>query len=102
MVFDNSKLMKDAEKASIYLSENFKMMNARPEYNTADDLLVEFASKESAEKLLKTLFVTSDRMLQARLVDQKAINIMASKVFFRALETDDLIGKRGYAAVVQV
>lgn len=102
MVFDSSKLMKDEEKSAIYLSKNFKMMNARPEYNTADDLLVEFASKESAEKLLTTLFVTSDRMLQARLVDKKAINIMASKVFFKNLESDDLVGKRGYAAVVQV
>lgn len=49
LVFDNSKLMKDEQECAKFLDKNYKMLNAKPQFNTADDALVHFALTEKVE-----------------------------------------------------
>lgn len=80
LVFDNSKLVSDATTAERFLTPTFEIFTARPKFESADDLLVSLA--ERAESNDDSIYVTSDRMLQARLIDAKVKNIMTSKVLF--------------------
>ncbi|KAL4490369.1 hypothetical protein ABPG72_002579 [Tetrahymena utriculariae] len=100
LVFDNSKLVKDEKACAEFVSQDFKMINARPEFYIADDAIVHFASKESLDDQNGILYVTSDRLLQARLVEQNAKKIMTSKCFFNIMK-EDFIGGKSYFAVIE-
>ncbi|KAL4490370.1 hypothetical protein ABPG72_002580 [Tetrahymena utriculariae] len=100
LVFDNSKLVKDEKACAEFVSQHFKMINARPEFYIADDAFVHFASKESLDDQNSILYVTSDRLLQARLVEQNAKKIMTSKCFFNIMK-EDFIGSKSSFAVIE-
>ncbi|KAL4483116.1 hypothetical protein ABPG74_019142 [Tetrahymena malaccensis] len=100
LVFDNSKLLKDEKACSEFVSQNFKLVNARPQFQIADDAIVDLASKESLDNQNSILYVTSDRLLQARLVEQNAKKIMTSKCFFNIMK-DDFIGSKSYFEVIE-
>ncbi|KAL4483115.1 hypothetical protein ABPG74_019141 [Tetrahymena malaccensis] len=100
LVFDNSKLLKDEKACDQFVSQNFKLINARPQFQIADDAIVDFASKESQADQNSILYVTSDRLLQARLVEHNAKKIMTSKCFFNIMK-DEFIGSKSYFAVIE-
>ncbi|EAR90314.1 UBA/TS-N domain protein (macronuclear) [Tetrahymena thermophila SB210] len=100
LVFDNSKLVKDEKACAGFASQDFKLISARPQFYIADDAIVHFASQESLENQNGILYVTSDRLLQARLVEQNAKKIMTSKCFFNIMK-EDFIGSKSYLAVIE-
>lgn len=63
LVFDNSKLLGNSETIKQYESDSFKLINARPKFEIADDLLVSEATALSESDKESSLFITSDRML---------------------------------------
>ncbi|EAR96617.2 UBA/TS-N domain protein (macronuclear) [Tetrahymena thermophila SB210] len=100
LVFDNSSMMKDQSLAQQFADDSFKLISSKPQFQNADDALVHFASLEIPEVQSSILFVTSDQMLQARLVEKNVKNIMSSKRFFSFIK-DNFVGSKAYSAVVE-
>ncbi|KAL4477563.1 hypothetical protein ABPG74_002713 [Tetrahymena malaccensis] len=99
LVFDNSSMMTDQALTQQFTDASFKLITSKPQFNNADDALVHLASLENPEALSSVLFVTSDQMLQARLVEKNVNNIMSSKRFFSFIR-DNFIGSKTYSAVI--
>ncbi|KAL4496558.1 hypothetical protein ABPG72_015919 [Tetrahymena utriculariae] len=99
LVFDNSSMMKDSALTQQFTDDSFKLISSKPQFQNADDALVHLASLENPEVLSSTLFVTSDQMLQARLVEKNVKKIMSSKRFFNFVK-DNFISSKTYSAVV--
>lgn len=85
LVFDNTKYK---ERISLTNKNDetllFEVESASPKFFSSDDALVYWASE--SRNLEKSLFVTSDRELEQRLVKKGAKNIMKTKIFFKILQ----------------
>jgi predicted RNA-binding protein with PIN domain len=75
LIFDNNKEL-NTDKTSNGVK--YKVITARPDFETSDDALVEWVGGYSANDFENTLFVTSDRELQTRLIKKGAKYIMKS------------------------
>jgi predicted RNA-binding protein with PIN domain len=74
----------------------FQVCSARPDFETSDDALVEWAGGLSASAMESILFVTSDRALQTRLIRKGAKYLMKSGVWFKLMKakiTDEVYSK---------
>ena len=77
LIFDRENKEYDTESDGV----KFSVRSATPNYETSDDALVDWAGGLSASDLANSLFMTSDRGLQTRLLDKGAVNFMKSKVW---------------------
>lgn len=75
------------------------MITAQPDFKSADDVLVALALTETKETQENTLYITSDKILQARLIQGNAKNIITGKTFFNVMK-NDIIGRREYCAII--
>jgi predicted RNA-binding protein with PIN domain len=92
LIFDILKECFEKEEDGV----KFQVCSAKPDFETSDDALVEWAGGLSASAMESILFVTSDRVLQTRLIQKGAKHIMKSGVWFKLMKakiTDEVYSK---------
>jgi hypothetical protein len=82
LIFDREKQEYDQESEGV----KFMVRSANPSYETSDDALVDWAGGLSASDLADSLFVTSDRGLQIRLLQKGNTKLMKSKFWLQSLK----------------
>lgn len=96
LVYDrtNLSISKKIEGSKTY---DFKVLSASPNYDISDDALVDWAQKLGNEAK-NSLFVTSDRELQRRLLAAGVSDIMKPGRWFSMVKT--LIGEEKYESLI--
>jgi hypothetical protein len=94
LVFDITQNCFETESEGVRIS----VCSARPNFESSDDALVEWAGGLSADNLAKTLFVTSDRALLTRLIRKGAVHLMKSKAWWTIMM--DKLGSEIYKGII--
>ncbi|EAS04152.2 UBA/TS-N domain protein (macronuclear) [Tetrahymena thermophila SB210] len=99
LIFSDSQLLKNRRQMSLFINKSFQILSAIPQFRSTKELYNQLLDSMSQQPNEKSLFISSNRMLQSLLIEKNVKNIMESQRFFKILQ-DDLIGIEEYAAIL--
>ena len=98
LIFDNTSQTSNQKLQTEQGVVDFSVRSARPSFNDSDDALVDWAGNLN-DDVKKSLFVTSDRGLQLRLLEKGVTQIMKPKKWFSFVKAK--LGEAVYNEIVE-
>ncbi|KAL4446106.1 hypothetical protein ABPG74_021645 [Tetrahymena malaccensis] len=99
LIFSDSQLLRNRRQMSLFYNKNFQILSAIPQLKSTKELFSQVLESIREQPNEKTLFVSSNRMIQSLLIEKKAKSIMESQRFFKILQ-DEVIGIEEYASIL--
>ncbi|KAL4492591.1 hypothetical protein ABPG72_007704 [Tetrahymena utriculariae] len=99
LIFSDSQLLKNRRQMSLFYNKTFQILSAAPQFRSSKELFNQVLESISEQPDEKTLFISSNMILQSLLIERKAKHIMESQRFFKILQ-DEVVGIEEYAAIL--